>query len=131
MERDFYKFNHREKIAFDKAYPSKEIEKFINGGGDDPVEIFDALKTFDFPNVRPDTKNIVIAHFSESRFAPQINMQDGKNGTVMIYRSNIVPLLRASLDVFWQVFDLFTNETKKGLDSALSSARKIEEEWQK
>lgn len=131
MERDFYKFDYKEKKAFDKAYPQEEIERFINDGGDDPVEIFDALKTFDFPNVRPDAKDIVLAHFSESRFAPQINMFDGKNGEVMIYRNEIIPLLRASQDVFWQITDLFTDEVKKNLDSILSGAINPERDWQK
>lgn len=131
MEKDFYKFDYREKKAFDKAYPQEEIERFINGGGDNPVEIFDALKIFDFPNVRPNAKNIVLAHFSESRFAPQINMLDGVNGEVMIYRRDIVPLLRASQDVFWQIFDLFTDETKRGFEDIMSDTKKAEKDWQK
>lgn len=130
MERDFYKFDRKEKAVFDKAYPPEEINRFINAGGDDPVEIFEALKTFDFPDIKPEAKNIVLAHFSESRFAPQLNMLDGQNGKTMVYRANIVPLLRASQDVFWQVFDLFTDETKAKLNSIISSTN-AENNWDK
>ncbi len=133
MERDFYKFGHGEKIAFDKAFPPEEIERFMNAGEDepDPVEIFEALKTFDFPDTRPEARNIVIAHFSESRFAPQINMHDGPNGSVMIYRRNVVPLLRASQDIFVQIVDLFTDGVKKSLDRERSCAKNQEHDWEK
>lgn len=131
MEKDFLKFDHKEKIAFDKAYPSKEIERFINGGGDDPVEIFKSLKTFDFPDIKPEAKDIVLAHFSESRFGPQLNMHDGQNGEVMIYRREIIPLLRASQDVFWQIFDLFIDGTKKSFEDIMSGTKKAEADWKK
>ncbi len=133
MEKDFYKFSHGEKIAFDRAFPPEEIERFMNAGEDepDPVDIFEALKSFDFPDTRPGARNIVIAHFSESRFAPQIYMHDDPNGSVMIYRRNVVPLLRASLDIFTQIVDLFTNDVKKSLDSVISGVKTPEHDWEK
>lgn len=133
MERDFYKFDRREKQAFDKAYPPEEIERFINPGenAEDPVEIFAALKQFDFPDTRPDARDIVLAHFSESRFAPQILMQDGEDGKVMIYRRNIVPLLRASNEVFWQIFDLFTDEVKNGINNIFSGTSNPGRDWER
>lgn len=132
MERDLNKFDRFEKKAFDKAYPPEEIEEFINGNGDDPVEIFSALKIFDFPDVKPDAKSLVLAHFSESRFAPQILMHDGKDGETLIYKRNIVPLLRASNEVFWKITDLFTDDVRKTLDYVLSSApTNAERDWQK
>ena len=133
MERDFYKFDRKEKQAFDKAYPPKEIERFIKAGEtqSDPVEIFDALKQFDFPDTRPDARDIVLAHFSESRFAPQINMHDGENGSVMIYRRNIVPLLRASQEVFWQIFDLFTDDVKNIINKVYQNPKNAERDWER
>lgn len=131
MEKDFYRFYPKEKVAFDKAYPPEEIERFINAKGSDSVEIFEALKAFDFPDVRPDAKDIVIAHFSESRFAPQLNMHDGIDGKTMIYRGEIVPLLRASQEVFWQIFDLFTDETKTLVNQVFSTTNNSERDWQK
>lgn len=135
MERDLAKFGRIEKKAFDRAYPPEEIEEFINGNGDDPVEIFSALKTFDFPDVRPDAKSLVLAHFSESRFAPQILMHDGKEGETLIYRRNIVPLLRASQEVFWRITDLLTDEVKDTLNKVFSStpitSASAERDWQK
>lgn len=133
MERDFYKFDRREKQAFDKAYPPEEIERFINAGETepDPVEIFDALKQFDFPDTRPDARDIVLAHFSESRFAPQILMKNGENRDVMVYRRNIVPLLRASQEVFWQIFDLFTDDVKNTINKVFSSSQNAERDWEK
>lgn len=136
MERkELINFDRWERKAFDKAYPPEEIEEFINGDGDDPVEIFSALKTFDFPDVRPDAKSLVLAHFSESRFAPQILMHDGNDGETLIYRRNIVPLLRASQEVFWKITDLLTDEVKDTLNKVFSNTTvaptNAERDWQK
>lgn len=136
MERkDFSTFDRWEKKAFDRAYPPEEIAEFINGNGDDPVEIFSALKAFDFPDVRPDAKSLVLAHFSESRFAPQILMHDGVDGETLVYRRNIVPLLRASQDVFWRIIDLLTDDVKESLNKVFSETKSTsvnaERDWQR
>ncbi len=62
-------------------------------------------------------------------------MQDGENGETLIYRKNIVPLLRASQDVFWRIFDLFTDEVKMGINNIFSrttpTSVNAERDWQK
>jgi hypothetical protein len=132
VETGLNRFDRWEKKAFDRAYPPEEIDAFINGQGDDPVEIFSALAAFDFPEVRPDARNLVLAHFSDSRFAPQILMHDGQNGETMVYRRNIVPLLRASQDVFWKITDLFNDDFKSTLNYVLSrSTSNAERDWQR
>lgn len=134
-KRDYSTFDRWERKAFDKAYPPEEIKEFIGENGEQQIEIFSALKTFDFPDTKPDAKNIVLAHFSDSRFAPQILMQEDANGETLIYRKNIVPLLRASQDVFWRIFDLFTDEVKMGINNVFSRTTppsvNAERDWQK
>lgn len=131
MERDLNKFDKKEKLAFDKAFPQEEIDAFIKEGAD-PVEVFKALKTFNFPDVREDAKDIVLAHFSNSRFAPQIHMHDNdQTGEVMVYRRNIVPLLRASLEVYTLIFDLFTDDVKASINQIVSGQQNAERDWQK
>lgn len=131
--KDFNRFRYGERIAFDKAFPPEEIERFLNAGRDDPVEVFEALKAFDFADVRPEARDIVLAHFSRSRFAPQINMLDGENNTLMVYRNrtSIVALLRTAQDVFSEIIDLFTDEVKKGMDRARSAPKNPERDWEK
>jgi hypothetical protein len=114
------RFGSGEKIAFDRHFPPDEIKAFINKSGDNPVEIFTALNAFDFPKVKPEAKEIVIAYLSQSVYAPQVNMHDGENGQVMVYRQNIEPLLRAANDIFGQVVNLFTDNYIRTFDKIIS-----------
>jgi hypothetical protein len=114
------RFVYGEKIAFDRHFPPDEIKAYINKDRDNPVEIFTALNSFNFPEVKPEAKGLVIAYLSQSMYAPQVNMHDGENGQVMIYRQNIEPLLRAAIDIFGQVVNLFTDNYVKTFDKIIS-----------
>lgn len=104
----FYKFSSRnEKSAFDRAFPQKEIKAYLQEGQpEEMVPVLDVLRRFDFP-IKPGTEDLVLAAFVDSTFAEEINMTSPGQGPLIMPRGNIVPLLRASLDVFWRTFDLY------------------------
>lgn len=114
-ERDFYHMPKKEREAFNKAYKPEEIKAFMDEGNpDDMVNIISVLARFDL-NIEPGNEDLVLGEFSSSKFAPQILMTNTEDGVVMP-RSSVGPLLRASWDIALKVFDLWTSEAKEGFD---------------
>jgi hypothetical protein len=125
------KFDVEEQLAFDRAFPPSTIQAFEEEGIDDWIGIFDALKAFQFPEIKPEAREFVIDLFFKNRYGPQITRKDTPEG-VVVYRRNISPLLRASQDVFKQIFDVLTDEYKETLNKVFSTRlENAERDWQK
>lgn len=120
-EYDFYHMPRKEREAFNKAYKPEEIRAFMEEGKpDDMVDVISTLARFDL-NIEPGNEDLVLGEFSTSKFAPQILMTNTEDGVVMP-RSSIGPLLRASWDIALKVFDLWTEDSKREFDEIYRSS---------
>jgi hypothetical protein len=132
MGPELHRFNLSEQQAFDRAFPPEEVRDFEEDGINDWVGIFDALESFDF-KIKPEGRNEVADMFLKHPYATQIIKKETEEG-LQVYRRNITPLLKASIDIFWQASEYWTDEVKKSFnvifskESALSNA---ERDWQR
>lgn len=128
---EFEKFDIQAQRAFDRSYPPQEITKFEEEGDSDWIGIFDALSAFDFVPIRPEGKEAVIELFLANRYAPQMITRKTEQG-LMVYRRNIVPLLKASLEVFWQSLDYWTEDAYQAFNEVFSNTKSDpESDWKR
>lgn len=113
------RYEQHEIDVFERVFPMEKL-RIIESKGNKKLDPFVTLARFGF-HVRDDelARNIVLAEISASRFGPQINMVDSEHG-VKIYGRDIIPFLRAAMDIYLKTFDLWTDEKKQEFSQIFS-----------